>query len=166
MDQETNYPLENRRYALEPIRCVFRRYYLKYCFADLHSTSYSKIKQRFTPVIKKAVKRLAPSFRNFDRNTFIYNGDSDEMRFQQASYYLFRYLFRDGFTEKIFLVYCIHVAKLATCSFMNRYENAPNIATDVIVDTMEYFYTNMDFKDDSWIELDKRTRRIVKRGLK
>lgn len=166
MDQEMNNPLENRRYALELVRCVFRRYYLKYCFADLHSAPYSKIKQRFTPAIKKAVKRLVPSFRNFDRNTFICNGDSDEMRFQQASNYLFRYLFRDGFSEKMFLVFCIHIAKLATSSFMNGFESAPSIAADVIADAMDYFYANMDLKEDSWIELDKRTRRIVKRGLK
>ncbi|GFT42498.1 uncharacterized protein NPIL_2801 [Nephila pilipes] len=152
---------ECRTFALELVHCVMKRYCLPYSPDELYSMDWRNITRRFTPKIREAVRILVPRFTNFNYNTFKASGDSDEQRFQHLVNTLFILLFSNGFNEKDFLTFCIHVAKMASRAFLHGIDTAPNFAINAIVDSMDYFYTNLDLNEDSWGEMERIAEGIV-----
>ncbi|GFX83061.1 uncharacterized protein TNCV_4986551 [Trichonephila clavipes] len=148
-------------FALELVHCVMKRYCLPYSPKELYNIDWQNITRRFTPKIREAVRVLVPKFTNFNYNTFKASGDSDKQRFQHLVNTLFILLFANGFNEKDFLTFCIHVAKMASRAFLHGIETAPNLAINAIVDSMDYFYTNLDLNEDSWEELERIAEDVV-----
>ncbi|GBM50609.1 hypothetical protein AVEN_70245-1 [Araneus ventricosus] len=152
---------DHRVFALEFMQCVMKRYSLPYSSTELCTTNWKNTNRRFTRKIRKAVRILAPRFTNFDYKTFKESGDTDEQRFQNLVNMLFLLLFPDGYNEKDFLTFCIHVTKMASRVFLHGFWKAPDFAVNVIVDSMDYFYSNLDMNEDSWEEMEKIAEEIV-----
>ncbi|CAL1274635.1 unnamed protein product [Larinioides sclopetarius] len=152
---------EHRVFALELVQCVMKRYSLPYTSIELCTMNWNNINRRFTRKIHKAVRILAPRFTNFDYSTFQESGDTDEQRFQNLVNTLFLLLFPDGYNEKDFLKFCIHIAKMASRAFLHGFRKAPDFAVKAIVDSTDYFYSNLDMNEDSWEEMEKAAEEIV-----
>ncbi|KAF8787550.1 hypothetical protein HNY73_009133 [Argiope bruennichi] len=152
---------DHRVFALELIHCVMKRYCLPFSSIELHTMNWKNINRRFTPKIREAVRTLVPRFTNFNHNTFKESGDTDERRFQNLVNMLFILLFPDGYNEKDFLTFCIHVAKMASRAFLHGFRKAPDFAVNAIVDSMDYFYSNLDLNEDSWEEMERIAEEIV-----
>ncbi|GIY24796.1 uncharacterized protein CDAR_23591 [Caerostris darwini] len=152
---------ENQAFALDLVHCVMKRYCLSYSPFELRTMDWRNIKRRFTPTIREAVRIMVPRFTNFNFSTFRDSGDTDEKRFQHLVNTLFDTLFSNGYNEKEFLTFCIHVAKMASRAFLHGVKKAPEFAVSAILDSMEYFYTNLDLNEDSWDELDRIASDII-----